>query len=220
MIRTRGRARHLVAIVAVVIGLPARAGAHRLDEYLQAARIDISAHRVVIDLDLTPGANIAAEIVRWIDADGDDRVSPAERDAYAEQALSSLAMSVDSKPLLLRVVEVRAPETREMIAGTGPFHLRAAADLEGVTPGAHRLTFTNSHHPDVSVYLANALVPDDRRIAIVSQERPRDQHSLTVEYALAGGSRRVRMAWLVGGFGGVAALAFGRRYRAGRTPQA
>ena len=214
------RARSVAAIAAVVIGLPVRAGAHRLDEYLQAARIDIASGRVVIDLDLTAGANIAPQVARWIDADGDNRVYQAEGDAYAQQALSSLAVSVDAKPLQLRVLDFHAPERREMAGGTGRFHLRAAADLEWVKPGAHRLTFTNSHHPDLSVYLANALVPDDQRIEIVAQQRPRDQHSLTVEYAMAGGSMRMRLAWLVGALGGAAALAVGRRYRTGRTPEA
>ena len=217
---TAGQARRLVAIAVLIIGLPVCAGAHRLDEYLQAARIDIAARRVVIDLDLTPGANIASQVARWIDADGDSRVSPAERDAYAQEALSSLAVSVDAKPLRLRIVDFGAPEPREMTAGIGRFHLRAAADFEGVEPGAHRLTFTNSHHPELSVYLANALVPDDRRIAIVAQQRPRDQHSLTVEYALAGGSMHMRLAWLFGGLGSVAALAVGRRFRTARTPPA
>ena len=38
-----------------VLLMPLPAGAHRLDEYLQATRVGIERDRVSIDIDLTPG---------------------------------------------------------------------------------------------------------------------------------------------------------------------
>src|SRR5689334_7014001 len=42
----------------VLLSLPRDASAHRLDEYLQATRVDVGADGIGIEIDLTPGANI------------------------------------------------------------------------------------------------------------------------------------------------------------------
>ena len=49
----------LIGAVAILLTLGAGAFAHRLDEYLQAARIAVDNGRVDLDLDLTPGAAVA-----------------------------------------------------------------------------------------------------------------------------------------------------------------
>ena len=51
----------------VVVGwlcAAAPAGAHRLDEYLQATRIGVSQNRIDLEIDLTAGAAIAAADLR------------------------------------------------------------------------------------------------------------------------------------------------------------
>ena len=55
-----------------------QAHAHRLDEYLQATRVAIARDRIDLEIDLTPGATIAASIATEIDTDRDGRFSPAE----------------------------------------------------------------------------------------------------------------------------------------------
>jgi hypothetical protein len=209
----------LIAVLAVAVtGLGAPADAHRLDEYLQATRIEIAAGKVAIELDLTPGANIAQQVTGWIDTDRDGRVSAYETAAYGRQVLESLAVSLDHEALTLELVDFRAPDPAEMSLGVGQFRLRAIAVIKGTAGGLHQLTVVNSHQPQGSIYVANALAPDDRRIAIVAQRRPRDQHAITIDFDVAGGSAGTRIGWLIGGLTGVAALAWGRRYRAMRAP--
>jgi hypothetical protein len=203
-------------MMVAVAGLAAPADAHRLDEYLQAARVEIAADAVSIDLDLTPGANIAQQIAGWIDTDRDGRVSADETAAYGRQVLESLDVALDGTAVALQLTEFRAPDPAEMSLGVGPFSLRAAATIQGTAAGRHQLTFVNRHHPEWSLYAANALVPGDRRVQILAQHRPRDQRALTIDYDVAGGTTGLRIAWLIGGLTSVAALAYGRRHRSMR----
>jgi hypothetical protein len=211
------RALLVVVLAVAATGLAAPADAHRLDEYLQATRIEIAADKVAIELDLTPGANIAQQVTGWIDTDRDGRMSASETAAYGRQVLESLAVSLDQNALTLELADFRAPDRTEMSLGVGQFRLRAVAIAKATAAGLHQLTVVNSHQPRGSIYVANALAPADRRIAIVAQQRPRDQHAITIDFDVAGGSAGRRIAWLLGGLTGVAALAFGRRHRA-RTP--
>jgi hypothetical protein len=210
--------RLLIALLAVAAtGRAAPADAHRLDEYLQATRIEIAAGEVAIELDLTPGANIAQQVTGWIDTDRDGRVSAYETAAYGRAVLESLAVSLDQEALALQLVDFRAPDLAEMSLGVGHFRLRTIAMFKGAAAGRHQLTVVNSHQPQRSIYVANALAPDDRRIEIVAQQRPRDQHAITIDFDVAGGSAVTRIVWLIGGLTSVVALACARRYRAMRA---
>ena len=62
-----------------------------------------------------------------------------------------------------------------MRRGEGTIRLQAAATLPRLSTGAHQLLFRNSHHPDRSVYLANALVPESDDVAVTAQRRDGDQ---------------------------------------------
>ncbi len=75
-----------------------------------------------------------------------------------------------------------------MAEGIGTVRLRASARLPSAASGRHVLTYINSHRSESSVYLANALVPTDNRIAITNQRRDPEQHMLTLEYDVAYGA--------------------------------
>lgn len=203
--------RRFVALVfvAVLIGRPSPAAAHRLDEYLQAARVAVGVDRVSIDVDLTPGVSIAPQVTAWIDTNTDGDVSSTEAAAYARQVLDSLALSVDARNVALMLIDFRMPDVRDMAHGVGTLRLRAAADIPAA-PGRHQLIFVNTHRRESSVYLANALVPDDGRIEIVAQHHERDQHALTIDYELTAPAGWRRISWLLGGLATVAMLAAAR----------
>jgi hypothetical protein len=69
----------------LLVVLPTTAGAHRLDEYLQATRVAIERERVDVDIDLTAGVSIAGQVTTWIDVNGDGEISQAESFAYARR---------------------------------------------------------------------------------------------------------------------------------------
>ena len=71
-----------------------------------------------------------------------------------------------------------------MRRGEGTIRLQSTATLPRLSMGPHQLLFRNSHHPDRSVYLANALVPESDQVAVTAQRRDGDQSELTIDYVL------------------------------------
>ena len=155
---------------------------------LQATRLSIELDRVAVEIDLTAGTGLAASVFGWIDTDGDGQLSGAERAAYARQVIDSVMLTADGRRVTLAVTGNDFPDRREMTEGIGAVRLRANARIPSAASGRHVLTYLNSHRSESSVYLANALVPTDNRIAITSQRRDPAQHMLTLEYDVAYGA--------------------------------
>ena len=175
------------------------ASGHRLDEYLQATRIAIDMDRVGLEIDLTPGVAVAPKVLAWIDTDGDGAISPAEGQAYARRVLGSMTLSVDNLPAAIVLDDARFPPPVDMSLGVGTIRLRATAKVPAAGAGQHRISFMNTHRPELSVYLVNALVPANARIRIGEQQRDRAQHGLTLDYTVAGDGPPVRAFLVVGG---------------------
>jgi len=174
------------AVLGVWLATPAPAGAHRLDEYLQATRLSIDDERVRLEIDLTAGVAVAREVFAWIDTNRDGQISNAEGDAYARQVLRSVLLSVDGQPASITLTEIRYPQFRDMSLGAGTIQMRATANVSATGAGRHQLSYFNTHRPEWSVYLVNALVPTDPRIRIAGQQRDRAQHGLTLDYTVRG----------------------------------
>jgi hypothetical protein len=203
------RALSLVSLILTLIPTPA--GAHRLDEYLQATRVGIEHDRVNVDVDLTPGVSIAPQVMAWIDGNGDGSISSRESLAYGRQVLASLLLSIDGATVPLSLGEARAATVGEMTAGVGTLRVTASAPMGRSGRGRHQLTIVNAHHPESSVYLANALIPADKRIQILGQYRSQDQRRLTIEYEVGMSRGWTRMSWVLLGLSPVGALLWRRR---------
>jgi len=119
--------RHLVwsCVVLGWLWAAAPAGAHRLDEYLQATRIGVSQGRIDLEIDLTAGASIAEQIFAMVDANGDGQITDAEGDAYARRVIDAIRLSVDSRPLSVTLVSRTFPDRQAMGLGLGTIRLRA-----------------------------------------------------------------------------------------------
>jgi hypothetical protein len=206
----RSHATTLVVLISLLV-CPTSIGAHRLDEYLQATLVGIDANRVNLEIDLTPGVSIAGQVTGWIDTNADGQLSPVEGLAYAHEVLKSVALTVDRRPVALTIRDVELPTISDMSAGIGAIRLRASAELAATANGRHELAVVNTHRPQASIYLANALVPSDRRIQIVTQQRDRDQHRLTIAYDIETTGALRRISWVAGALGllGMAAVVRG-----------
>lgn len=202
-----------IATLAVWIAASAPAYAHRLDEYLQATRLAVDAHRVGIEIDLTPGEAIASEVLSWIDTNRDGRISSDEGDAYARRMLGAVTLSVDGRPAPVTLVDTRFPDVDAMTLGIGVIRLRAVADTRAASGGRHSVSFANTHRPDRSVYLVNALVPDDERIQIGTLQRDRAQHGLRFDYDVTMPAALARTYWMLTAFAMAALLGVARGRR-------
>jgi hypothetical protein len=190
-----------VAALSAWLAMLPSASAHRVDEYLQATRLSIDNARVDLELDLTPGIALAREVFAWIDTNRDGVISDAERAAYASQVLRSLVLSTDGKPVAIALTESHYPPFRDMTLGVGTIRLRATARIPAASAGHHRISFLNKHRPERSVYLVNALVPENPRVKVIDQQRDPAQHGVTVEYTV---TAEPPPAWAFALLGGLA----------------
>lgn len=206
---SRRSSRAVVALLAVAaIAAGTRVSAHRLDEFLQAARIAVEPDRVMLEMSLTPGTAVAGRVIGSIDGNGDGVFSEAEKQAYAAEALAALVLRVDEGPQLpMMLTDAQVPDAAAMRAGDGVIAIRAQAAISSWPAGSHRLLFRNEHAPDGSVYLANALVPDSDEVMITGQQRDADQRSLTIVFAIApDAASAIQWPWILGGAFGCAWL--------------
>ena len=188
-----------LALAVVLVGHPSPSDAHRLDEYLQASRISVDRDRVTVEVDLTPGVEVAAQVIARIDSNRDGRISKDEGAAYANEVVRTTLLSVDHRPVRAVLEDAQFPSLEEMTAGVGVIRLRASATIPAVGAGVHEVFYRNDHQPEISVYLANALVPSDDHIEITGQRRDYAQHELAVDYRIAPDAKAAVSIWLIAG---------------------
>jgi hypothetical protein len=189
---SRGSSAALGWALAIAIALSGDASAHRLDEYLQAARIDIDLPRVALALEMTPGVEVADAVIAAIDRDRNGVFSPDEQSTYARLVLNAIQLKSDGTPLRVQLTSSSFPEPAALRGGEAIIQLQSAADLPRLNEGPHRLFYRNTHRRDMSVYLVNALVPQNARVEITGQTRDTAQTELRIDYVVHAAARPQR----------------------------
>ncbi len=170
----------------VVFLLQPIAFAHRLDEYLQATIISVENDRVQAIMRLIPGVAASSVVISSIDTNGGGIISEPERRGYAERVLGDLLLSVDRHSLKPRLVSFNFPSSAEMKEGLGEIQINFTADLlRSGTNG--KLIFENHHQSAISVYLIDCLMPPNRSIQIVAQNRTKNQSIYQLEFVQVDG---------------------------------
>ena len=204
--------RIVLATIVFALVMRGEPTAHRLDEYLQAARVSLARDRIAMELDLTPGASIAGEVVARLDRDGDNAISPAEAAAYGQAVLTDLVLELDDRPVAMTLARVEIASIDEMREGVGVIQLRAFGDVAADVVGRRRLYFRNNHQPGTSVYMVNALVPEDQDVGVIGQIRDALQREVRIEYRV-GPRWRAQLQWVLVGVVGLTALTVLRKRR-------
>jgi hypothetical protein len=158
--------------------------AHRLDEYLQATIISVEKDRVQAAMRLVPGVAVSSIVLASIDRNADGVISETERRTYAENVLRDVSLTVDGNRLRLQLVSVEFPKTEDMKEGLGEIHVDFSADLPHSGP-RRRLILENHHQSRIAAYLVNCLVPRNRNIRIVAQNRNELQSFYQLDYVQA-----------------------------------
>jgi hypothetical protein len=200
----------MFAAAAALALVPAGVQAHALDEYVQAARLSLSRSHVGLEMNLTPGVEVAASIVALIDRDRDGTISPNEAANYAIHVLRQSVVELNGHTVLMTLARVEVPPLDEMRDGVGTIRVSASGVHGARLSGEARLTFRNDHAPERSVYLVNALVPDDHTISVAAQRRDWSQRSAQIVYTVQPGLD-VQIGWLLLAIGGTTGLVLARR---------
>ena len=96
--------------------------------------------------------------------------------------MSDLVLELDGRAVAVTLTRVEVPSIGEMRDGIGTIQLRAASHIEAVPAGRRYLSFRNNHQPEASVYLVNALFPEDADVRVERQRRDPRQQGVRVEY--------------------------------------
>lgn len=160
-----------VLLGCLIWGVACEGFAHRLDEYLQATRLAVFTNRIELNFDLTPGVAVAGKVLEEIDRNRDGQISKGESDAYAQQFLKDLSVSLDGKPVALSMSSIVVPTVAELRTGIGAIRIRATSTATSLSTGSHILNLTNRHLPTISVYLVNALRSNNSAVDIGKQTR-------------------------------------------------
>ena len=170
-----------LAIRIAILSLGVPVFAHRLDEYLQALIVSVEQGQIRGSVRLIPGVAVSSAVIAAIDSDGDGTFSELEQQTYARVFLSDLSLSVDGHALKPRLRAVSFPTSGEIKEGIGEIHIDFDTDLP--TGGPHRtLVIENHHEPRISVYLMNSLIPQDRDIRVIAQNRNQNQSHFRLDY--------------------------------------
>lgn len=172
-------------LVSLLLLFAADAWGHRLDEYLQAARIAVATNRIELSLELTPGVTIVDQLLVVIDQNRNGQISKAEAAAYAQRVLKEVRLGLDDKELALSVEATYFPTMLEIKGGVGAIRIKATAAVAPLAGGKHNLTLTNAHLPAISVYLVNVLAPKDAAIKITKQTRDELQKNYRLEFGVS-----------------------------------
>ena len=208
--------RLLFGVLLFVAGTAVPARAHRLDEYLQATRIGFERERLQVEINLTPGANIASQIASLIDTNADGVISQVEGAAYVRRVLDAVSLSIDGRRVALRIDGHEIPGPEAMAAGMGIIRIRGSVTI-ATGAGRHHVAYSNSHLPQTSVYLVNALVPSDPRVVIGTPQRDRMQRALDLDFDVQEDPALARAAWVMVALTMLGALASLRREQALRS---
>ena len=176
-------------LVAIFLCVTLPGFAHRLDEYLQATMVSVEKDRLHASMRLVPGVAVSSLILASIDTNRDGVVSEAEGQAYAHQVLRDLSLTLDGHPLAPRLVSANFPAVQEMKEGLGEIRIEFIADLPrgGIN---RKLIIENRHQSRISAYLVNCLLPHDRDIRVIAQDRNANQSLYQLNYIQANGSAK------------------------------
>lgn len=189
-----------LAIVLAVLFIAAPVFAHRLDEYLQAAILSVEKDHLEASLRLVPGVAVSSTVIASIDSNRDGIISSAEGQAYAQQVLRDLSVSVDGHPVVPRLLSENFPTIEEMKAGTGEIQIEFRAELPH--GGVNREIILENHHQSrIAAYLVNCLEPRDPDVRVVAQHRNENQSFYRLLFTHAGGDS---VPWFSGWWSGIA----------------
>src|SRR5262249_31922937 len=181
---TLTRRRFSVGLLLLLLALPFTCLAHRLDEYLQATLVSIEPGEVRLQINLTPGVDVAEHVLGLIDRDRNGVISTNEAAAYCESLKRDLMVRLDKRKLAFKVAACNFPTPTELRTGWGIIQIELSAGVGPLAAGMHKLTVDNRHLPNLSVYLFNAAQPAIGSVHITRQTRNQTQSTGEIEFGI------------------------------------
>ncbi|MCA9892445.1 MAG: hypothetical protein KC615_05645 [Anaerolineae bacterium] len=162
--------------------------AHTFDEFEVASYISLAEGDILIEVDITAGYLIGADVAQSIDTDGDLSLSESEVMAFAYEVMESITLASTDSAIDLQLVTFEYPSYRSFAQGIHSIKLHMVATLPESQPGTYALYYTNTYAYEnvTNEYSVNGFVDTDAQemIDIMQQDRDWDQTSLELTYTI------------------------------------
>jgi hypothetical protein len=166
------------------VAIPSAAFAHSIDEYLQATLVAIEPADIRLRINLTPGLDVADQVLAMLDRDHDGVISTEVGVAYAAMLKRDLTARLDGREVDLKLARFDAPAPAELRTGWGIIQVEFAAAPGELAAGAHLFTLENRHLPAASAYLFNAAKPASDSVQIGRQLRNDNQSTGEIQFTV------------------------------------
>jgi hypothetical protein len=159
------------------------AAAHPLDEVVQGAYLTLAPGEVRLELDITPGAQVAGALLRALDTNLDRCITDTEARAYAESVMKQSTLMLDHVAVPWTLENVSVPPYQHLELGSDTIRIYAVAKHPD-RAGAQTLTYENRYEPAKSRWIANIFLQPGAgwRYEVTGQQRSDDSRLLTVTY--------------------------------------
>jgi hypothetical protein len=162
------------------------AWAHPVDEVVQGAYLTLVPGEVRLELDLTPGSQVAAAVLKSLDANADGRVTEAEAQSYGVRVLAQSRLTLDGLAVLWRLDRVSLPPYQNLQTGNGILKIYGVA-IRSDQSGPRTLNYQNRYQPAKSQWTANIFLQPASgwQYRVTGQRRSDDGKQLVVNYTAA-----------------------------------
>ena len=185
----------LIRVLVLLGWLLQIAVAHPADMLTQAAYITLSPSQIKIELDLTAGELVAQGFLAKLDPNQNRKIDQQEIQALANLVLEQLTLTVNDKPVPLKLESSKIPEIAQVKLGGGQVQLVFIGAPSVL--GQNQFVFKNSYAPVKSAYLANVFV-QSKDVKIVSQKRDQTQQTFEVRFSIAESALPRVFSWWLG----------------------
>lgn len=166
--------------------LPFAAEAHPVDSVAQVAYLTLGPGVIQIELDVTPGREVAKAVLAGLDANGDGIIAKDEARAFGQMVLDQTQLRVDGTAVRWSRFDVGVPDDALLASGNATISIVGMVATQD-SAAAHSLTFRNDYAPAKSLWTANVFLQDDDlwRYEITAQKHDNDGRTLSVQYTTA-----------------------------------
>ncbi len=185
----------LIRVLVLLGWLLQFAVAHPADMLTQAAYITLSPSQIKIELDLTAGELVADGFLAKLESNQDRKIDQQEIQALADSVLEQLTLTINNKPVLLKLESSQIPEITQIKLGGGQVQLVFIGAPSVL--GQNQFVFNNSFAPVNSGYLANVFVQSGD-VNIISQKRDQTQQTFEVRFSIAESALPRVFPWWLG----------------------
>lgn len=170
--------RGILSTLLAAAALTMPAAAHRETGLLQKSLVEVTDREVLVQVTVHPGMDVAKRVIALMDANGDGNIGTAEADIWAARFMEVQSVTMDGRPLPLRLEGVSSTPPSDILGGHPAADVRFSADLGTVKPGAHAMVFRNGWEPFAGEWQCDGLVSGTPAVRITSHSRDEVEREL------------------------------------------